>query len=132
MGHFRGLREGLHMSRSWGLLSRPDTDWYRSKLSVWTSTALHPPFSQPSSPPPKVESPQEQQQMVVKGESGRALLLPRIPPLVFLLSQQTSHQEPALGCYKTTREQATKECFNCDANKTSTFFLMFVNTTVHF
>lgn len=87
-------------------------------------------FSQPSSPPPEAETPQEQQQMVVKGELGRALLLPRIPPLVFLLSQQTPYQEPAPGCYKTMREQATKECFNCDANKTRKFLLMVVNTKV--
>lgn len=81
-------------------------------------------FSRPSPPPPEVETPQEQQQMVVKGELGRALLLPRIPALVFLLSQQTPYQEPALGCYKTMREQATKECLNCDANKTSKFFFV--------
>ncbi|KAL1253058.1 hypothetical protein QQF64_017751 [Cirrhinus molitorella] len=56
-----------------------------------------PELSQPSSPPPKVETPQEQQQMVVKGESGRALLLPRLPILVFLLSQQTPYHKPALG-----------------------------------
>lgn len=138
--NFRGLREGLHMSLSWGLLSSPDTDWYKSMLSMWTSAALHTPpqlswsvrgfncliiilhylggpiawlrvaFS--ASPHPLLpKTPQEQQQMVVKGELGRALLLPRIPPLVFLLSQQTPYQEPALRCYKTMREQANEGMF---------------------
>lgn len=36
-----GLKEGLHMFQSWGLLSGPDTDWYKSTPSAWTSAALH-------------------------------------------------------------------------------------------
>lgn len=41
--HFGGLREGPHMFQSRGLLSRPDTDWYKSMPCAWKSAALHTP-----------------------------------------------------------------------------------------
>lgn len=74
--------------------------------------------------------------MVVKGELGRGLLLPRLRHRYFCCpNKQTPYRKPALGCYKTMRERANGGMFRlrCQQNQQKLrCFDAFVNTEVCF